>query len=226
MNTDVSHQKLVLTARYWLLGMAAHDSSYYKVLDAMEYMLQRHTAERNGGDIESVHQLRIFQHLRTLHNHISSPQVKYMAAFLHDTVEDKNVSVQEIEALFGAEVAYTVDLLSKEVLGVKKDLTLYLPNVFKDENASVVKLGDRNDNISTMVGVFKPERLLRYFNETKDEYLPRIKEARRRFPHQEAAYENLKLGIANQLKLIQTIIKMQEAGAEIPSNVRNIKDQA
>jgi len=52
--------------------------------------------------------------------------VKYQLAFLHDTVEDKNISLREIEAIFGSEVADAVDVVSKEELGVKRDLETYL----------------------------------------------------------------------------------------------------
>jgi (p)ppGpp synthase/HD superfamily hydrolase len=125
-------------------------------------------------------------------------------------VEDKNVSLREIESIFGSEVADSVDVVSKEELGIKRDLTSYLPNAFDHEHGSVLKLADRNDNISTMVGVFKPERLERYFKETRDEYLPLIRRARRRFPSQEAVYENYKMQIQNQLNLIGYIIEQQK----------------
>jgi len=80
-----------------------------------------------------------------------------------------------------------------------------------------MKLADRNDNISTMVGVFKPARLERYFNETRDEYLPLIRQARRKFPSQEAVYENYKMQIQNQLNLISYIIQ-NGLHNETPSN--------
>ena len=211
---EVNFEKLRMAARFWLLGMANHDPRYFNVIDALEYCLLKHDGQRNGGDPEAIHQLRIFHGLRTMHNHITSPHIKYSGVFLHDVVEDKNVPITEIETLFGAEVADVVNLLSKEELGVKRDSQSYLPNVFNNEHASVLKLGDRNDNISTMVGVFKPVRLLRYYEETVTEFLPRIKEARRKFPRQEQVYENYKLQIQNQLKLIRHIINLETGTVE------------
>lgn len=205
-----SQEKLKLSARYWLLGRAVDDHEYYKVYDALEYMLEKHTGKRNGGDAESIHQLRIFHGLRTMHRHLTKPHVKYKAAFLHDTVEDKNVPISEIERLFGSEVADVVNLLSKSELGVERPKENYLPAIFANEHASVVKLGDRNDNISTMVGVFKPERLERYFIETRDQFLPSIKLSRRLFPEQEVVYENYKMQIQNQLNLIGYIVNQNK----------------
>ena len=198
-------EKLLISARYWLLGMAEHDSRYYKVLEAMEYGRERHNGTRNGGQPEFIHQLGIFHHLRTLHRHIKSPVTVYTLVFLHDVVEDKNVPLLEIEQIWGVEVARKLDLLSKEVLGVKK--TSYsLDPVFEDEDASVVKGGDRVNNVTSMVGVFKRARLERYVKETADEFFPRLKAARRKFPHQEPVYEALKLELVNQLTLINHIL--------------------
>ena len=198
-------EKYLISTRYWLLGMSETDSRYFSVLEAMEYGLERHNGTRNGGDPEFVHQLGIFLHIRTLHRHIRNPTMVYSLIFLHDVVEDKNVPLLEIEQIWGPDLARKVDLLSKEVLGVKK-LNYSLDPVFADEDCSIVKCGDRVNNVSSMVGVFKKARLERYIKETCDEFLPRIKHARRRFPDQEGIYENAKLELVNQLQLIQHIM--------------------
>lgn len=204
MNNLSYHDKLKVSARYWLLGMAQESPSYRNALNALEFMLEKHTGLRNGGDPETIHQLRIFHHLRTFHHHLTSPAVKYAAAFLHDTVEDKDVSLNDIEKLFGTEVAEVVGLLTKP----KKSSYpgWYLPNIFRNEHASVVKLCDRNDNISTMVGVFKHDRLARYVTETREEFMPRIKVSRRLFPIQEPVYENLKIHLGYQLNLLDALL--------------------
>ena len=205
MDKLTKFEKLLISARYWLLGMAENDPRYFKVLEAMEYGLERHTGQRNGGDPEFIHQLGIFHHLRTLHKHIRNPVTVYILAFLHDVVEDKGVPLQEIEDRWDAQIARKLDLLSKEVLGVKK--TDYsLDPVFEDEDTAVVKGGDRVNNISSMVGVFKRARLERYVKETIDEFFPRLKNARRKFPDQEAVFENIKLELSNQLSLISHIL--------------------
>lgn len=199
------YEKLVISARYWLLGMAEQNPEYYKALEAMEYGLERHNGTRNGGEPEFIHQLGIFQHLRTLHKHIRNPITVYILVFLHDVVEDKNVPLLEIEQIWGEVIAKKLDLLSKEVLGVKK-AEYSLDPVFADEDTAVVKGGDRVNNVSSMVGVFKRPRLERYVKETADEFLPRLKLARRKFPDQEAVFENIKLELVNQLTLINHIL--------------------
>ena len=199
-------EKLLVSARYWLLGMAQNDPSYLKVLEALEFSRTKHNGIRNGGAPEISHQLGIFHNLRTMHNHLSNPTNVYILAFTHDTVEDKNVPLAEIESRFGTEIAAKLDLLSKEVLGIKK-VNYSLEPAFADIDASVVKLADRINNVSSMVGVFKKPRLARYFNETKDEFFPHLKMARRLFPSQEPVYENFKLQLVNQLLLIENILQ-------------------
>ena len=55
-------------------------------------------------------------------------------------------------------------------------------------------------------GVFKPDRLERYVKETVEEFLPRLKAARRKFASQEAVFENIKHTLINQLQLIDHIM--------------------
>jgi len=211
MNKLNNFNKLLISARYWLLGMAESDPRYFKVLEALQIGLEHHNGERNGGGHEFIHQLGIFHHLRTLHKHLKNPTIVYTLAFLHDAVEDANkttgkfITLEEIDNKFGTVIMCKVWKLSKEVLGIKNP-DYSLDSVFKDEDCACVKGGDRVNNVSSMVGVFKPERLARYVKETTEEFLPRLKLARRAFPHQEAVFENIKLELVNQLNLINHIM--------------------
>jgi hypothetical protein len=54
-----------------------------------------------------------------------------------------------------------------------------------------------------MVGVFTIEKQRDYIQETQDYILPALKEARRRFPRQEPAYENIKHMLKSQIELLQ-----------------------
>ena len=211
MDKLTNFEKLRISARYWLLGMAEGDSRYFKVLEAMELCLAHHDGERNGGEPEATHQLEMFHHARTLHKHLRNPWLVYILIFLHDAVEDPNqktkefVTLEDIEHIFGAEVRVKVKKMSKKVLGVDNP-EYSLDAIFEDEDCGPAKGFDRVNNVSSMVGVFKRPRLERYVKETADEFLPRLKQARRRFPHQEAVYENIKLELVNQLSLINHIL--------------------
>jgi len=220
MDTTLSKfEKLKIAARYWLLGMAETNPEYFKVLEAMEYGCEHHNGERNGGEPEYIHQLSIFMRLRTMHRHLRNPVIVYILAFLHDAVEDPNkktgkmVSLEEVEQIWGTVIATKLRKLSKEILG-QKNPDYSLDAIFDDEDCAAVKSDDRCDNVSTMFGVFKLARLQRYVKETEEEFLPRIKAARRRFPHQEPVFEAAKLEIVNQLTLISQLIAMNAEDCE------------
>jgi (p)ppGpp synthase/HD superfamily hydrolase len=217
MDKPNNFDKLTISARYWLLGMAEHDAEYFKVIDAMELGLSHHDGYRNGGDPEFIHQLQIFHYLRTMHKHIRNPKTVYSLVFLHDALEDPNqkskkegkpifIAPSEIMARFGAEFTRKLTMMSKEILGVKNP-DYSLDAIFEDEDTSLAKGGDRVDNVTSMIGVFKRHRLERYVKETTEEFLPRLKRARRMFPHQEAIYENIKMELTNTLELIDKILE-------------------
>jgi (p)ppGpp synthase/HD superfamily hydrolase len=218
MEKKPDFSKLLISARYWLLGMAEQDPEYFKVIEALGMGLAHHDGYRNGGDPEFIHQLGIFHYLRTLHKHIRHPVIVYSLVFLHDALEDPNqktkayITPDEIDDKFGAVFLTKLKKMSKEILG-QKNPDFSLDAVFDDEETSVAKGGDRVDNVRSMVGVFKRSRLERYMKETAEEFLPRLKLARRRFPRQEAIYENIKLELIGHLTLITHILD----GLEIPS---------
>lgn len=218
MEKKPDFSKLLISARYWLLGMAEHDAEYFKVIEALEMGLAHHDGYRNGGDPEFVHQLGIFHYLRTLHKHIRNPVTVYSLVFLHDALEDPNqktkayITPDVIEAKFGEVFLSKLKRMSKEILG-QKNPDFSLDAVFDDEETSIAKGGDRVDNVRSMVGVFKRPRLEKYMKETAEEFLPRLKLARRKFPRQEAIYENIKLELVGHLTLITHILD----GLEVPN---------
>ena len=209
-------QKLVISARYWLLGMAEHDPQYFLVIEAMELCLAHHDGYRNGGDPEATHMLGIFHQIRTLHKHLTNPVTVYILIFCHDMIEDPNqstgkfITVDELTRAFGDVISKKILKMSKSVLG-QPNPAYSLDEIFDDEDCSVAKGGDRVNNVSTMYGVFKPARLRRYVLETADEFFPRLKTARRKFPRQESVYENIKLELVNQLTLINHLMGATDA---------------
>lgn len=212
MEKLTNFEKLRISARYWLLGMAEHDPEYFKVLEAMEIAAEHHDGYRNGGDPEFIHQLGIFHYLRTMHKHIRNPKTVYMLVFLHDALEDPNqktkayITPTELEVRFGVPFVAKLKKMSKEILGVKNP-DYSLDDIFDDEDTSIAKGGDRVNNVSSMIGVFKRPRLERYVKETMEEFFPRLKSARRAFPDQEAIYENIKLELTGTLTLIGHILE-------------------
>lgn len=196
---DIEYEKLRSALRYWLYG-----KGYYKAVKAMEYAAKYHKGTRKDGFTpEFYHQLSIAGYVRTLT--LLFPEETMAAAFLHDLIEDYDISVSELERQFGKEIAFPVSLLSKRRDGYTIENAPYYLNICNDPVASVVKGADRIHNFQTMIGVFDIAKQKDYIEDCKAGILPMLKKARRKFPEQEPAYENIKHALLSQIDLIECL---------------------
>ena len=150
--------------------------------------------------------MAIASQVRCLVAQLRFPEDTIITALLHDVREDYDVADAEIATLFGPAVATAVDALTKEFRGQRRDEAAVFAAIAADPLASVVKLADRIHNHSTMVGVFSPDKIAEYIAETQAYFLPLVKDARRRFPDQEPAYELLSLTLNSQLDLLTALL--------------------
>lgn len=191
-------EKRTVALRYWLLGKEFHST-----LSAIEFALKWHKGLRKDGSPEFSHQIDIMSYIRTLEGSVQNLERCLTITALHDVVEDYDVTLEEINDEFGAAVALAVEKLTKPK--DKSLLAAHFSAIANDIDASIVKGADRIHNHSTMVGPFSPEKRLSYIEETERWILPMLKEARRNFTVQEPAYENMKLVLNTQIKLIRAI---------------------
>ncbi|MEH6404690.1 MAG: bifunctional (p)ppGpp synthetase/guanosine-3',5'-bis(diphosphate) 3'-pyrophosphohydrolase [Sneathiella sp.] len=103
-----------------------------------------------------------------------------ITALLHDTIEDTVATRDEIERLFGNEIAVLVDGVTKlSQLELQSDRTKQAENFSKllvamsnDIRVLLVKLADRLHNMRTLHFIQKPEKRLRIATETMEIYAP------------------------------------------------------
>lgn len=201
----MNFEKYVISLRYWMLG-----KGYYKAVSAMEFASKYHTGMRKDGlTPEFHHQISIASYLKTLPN-LRCQEDVLCAAFLHDTVEDYDVSLSDIEFRFGTDVRKAVDLLSKKVDGYCKSQEEYFKRMVDCPIASIVKGGDRVHNSQSMHGVFSLNKQISYIEETRNYILPMLKSSRRLYPDQELAYENIKHALKGQIELIELAIDAEK----------------
>ncbi len=95
-----------------------------------------------------------------------------IAGVLHDTVEDTEVSLEHIESLFGKDVAFLVDGVTKvsQARAGMQDLAEYLPQtkdnlsklliaVGQDVRVLIIKLADRLHNLETLQHMSKEKQI-------------------------------------------------------------------
>ncbi len=206
---DQSYEKLKLAMRYFLIGAytATKDCSYSQVLEVMEWSETIHDGMRKDGVTkEFMHQLGIAQHIRTLGPHLMNLTGTLSAAFLHDTSEDHTLAAAQIAERFGRVAADDSQRMSKIRNGTKLPLDIYFDELADCPRCSIVKGADRVNNLQSMLGVFSLAKQEEYIDEAEKWILPMLKRARRNFPRQEAAYENIKLMMVSQIELLRANI--------------------
>ncbi len=195
------YQKHLISLRAWLQGSAKHEA-----LRALEFARPLHDGLRKDGITpEFAHQVFMMNFARNLDPALLHPDETLAVLALHDVVEDKNVSILDIQAEFGERIARPVFLMTApegEAAGEKADRFRAMA---EDPIASVAKAIDRVHNVVSMVGVFTPEKVARYIAESEELILPMMKSARRRFPKQIPVYEITKLMISTHIHNIRTL---------------------
>lgn len=188
MNTT-EYKKLRQTIRSQLIGMADKDPSFSDCVKALNFAEKIHDGVRKDGSTpEFYHQLSILGFLITQHKNLADPRSVYVAAILHDTPEDYPEHMAQIEAMFPKDID-NAKALSKYRHGELIPYSAYFGEMSRNPVTSVVKLVDRIHNVSTMPGVFSPEKMRKYINEIHQWFLPMAKEARDNFPEQNAFYQ-------------------------------------
>ncbi len=201
-----TYEKHFVAMRYWLLG-----KEYFTALKALEYASSLHTGVRKDGTTrEFAHQLSIGRYVRSLAAVLQHPEETLAAVFLHDVSEDYGVSLEELTDRFAPSVANAVWVLTRKYRGTRTPDERYFAEVATHPIASIVKGADRVHNVQTMLGVFTVEKQRSYVQDTEHHVLPMLKQARRQFPRQEAAYENLQHMLVSQIELLRAVLGAQE----------------
>lgn len=118
---------------------------------------------------------------------VSNDEAMIIAALLHDVVEDTEYVIEEIEAIFGEDVAHMVEGLTKiddirelelipsgsdkKLISSAKTFQKMLLSSIKDVRVLVVKLCDRLHNMTTL-DALSPEKQQRIAEETMVVYAP------------------------------------------------------
>jgi len=135
---------------------------------AIDFASKAHVGQkRQSGESYITHPLAVAKTLIEWRMDIDS----ILAGVLHDTVEDSATTLEQIESLFGRDVTFLVDGVTKvsQARSGMQDLTNYLPQtrdnlsklliaVGKDVRVIIIKLADRLHNLSTLQHLSKDKQ--------------------------------------------------------------------
>ncbi|MFO1254773.1 MAG: bifunctional (p)ppGpp synthetase/guanosine-3',5'-bis(diphosphate) 3'-pyrophosphohydrolase [Sphingomonadaceae bacterium] len=144
---------------------------------AYVYTVQKHGSQRRAsGDPYFSHPVEV----AGLMTELKLDQETIITALLHDTVEDTLATTEEIERLFGPDVARLVDGVTKlskiEAMGenerAAENLRKFFLAMSEDIRVLLVKLADRLHNMRTLHFIKSGEKRRRIAHETMDIYAP------------------------------------------------------
>ena len=144
---------------------------------AYVYTVQKHgTQKRASGDPYFSHPVEV----AGLMTELKLDQDTIITALLHDTVEDTLATVDEVERLFGPDVARLVDGVTKlskieamtENERAAENLRKFLLAMSEDLRVLLVKLADRLHNMRTLHFIKSEDKRRRIARETMEIYAP------------------------------------------------------
>lgn len=146
-----------------------------RIKQAFEYAREAHKEQRRkSGEPYIIHPIAVAT--------IAAEEMKLdansvMAAFLHDVVEDTPTTVEDIERMFGEDVAHLVDVVTKKKKAeykTSKQVDNYeqlLDSVHWDIRALLVKIADRLHNMRTLSSM-RADKQMKIAGETDYFYAP------------------------------------------------------
>ena len=174
-----------------------------ELISAIDFATEKHTGQkRKSGEPYIMHPLAVTAILIDWGMDIDT----VLAGVLHDTVEDTEASLRDIEALFGRDVAFLVDGVTKvsKARSGMRDLSSYLPAtkdnltklliaVGQDIRVIIIKLADRLHNMQTLEHMPR-DKQLKIARETLEVFAPladRLNMGRVRVQLEELAFSYL-----------------------------------
>lgn len=123
---------------------------------------------RKSGEPYIIHPIAVAKRLWDLYH----DQALTQAALLHDTIEDTEVTQEQIDELFGKEVGVLVDAVTKTPQ-TKSSVMKYLTAGLSDVRPILLKLADREHNINTLCSL-PQDRQVRMSFETQVLFHPLV----------------------------------------------------
>lgn len=212
MNTT-DYDKLFRTLRTRLQAKGAHDPRFYEVVAALNFFQSLHAEElrKDGVTKGFYHQLNMLAFAMSFEACLPDAPSVYITILGHDSVEDYRKQAAAIAMQLSAPDFALIEGMSKIDQNERKMTNaVYYERLKSNPILSVVKMIDRLHNLSTMLGVFAPHKVMDYCDETRKFVLPMAKHARQAFPQYEPVLVMLKQVIELLLASADRVVEMMD----------------
>lgn len=183
---------------------------YSETYKALSFMKESHRGQYRKKNWFSEEKVLYIQHPLLMACHAYALGIEkddvLAAILLHDVCEDCGVSVKELPVK--EEVCRIVELLTFDVpQGMTKEEAkeIYYDKIRLNPEATIIKVLDRCNNVSTMVASFTREKLVAYVDETEKYVYPLVDFAKKECQEYRDAIFVLKYHI---LSVVETIKNM------------------
>ncbi len=177
---------------------------------ALSYMREHHAGQFRRGGKYSTEQVKYINHPLMMACQALAFGIRddalLASILLHDVVEDTDVALGELP--FSEEVRRIVGLVTFSVpAGMTKQEAkdAYFARIRENGKACMVKIIDRCNNVSTMAGKFRPEKIAEHILETEKYILPLTREIKNNYPEYSDMAFLLKYHIISVLESVKIL---------------------
>lgn len=204
MTAYFNHEKMYTYVNGFAMGRHLTDT-----LNALSFARRMHKEQkRKSGEPYITHPLTMACHALSIgitDDHIIA------GVILHDVVEDCGARISDLPVSDETkEIVKLMTFVHPEGLTKTEALKLYYDGISSNGKASMVKILDRCNNVSTMSGVFSEEKLRNYILETEEFVLPLIRHTKEFYPEYRDMLWILKYHIVSVLESLKGLGAMKE----------------
>ena len=206
---DIKEEDLVFIKTFYYIKGFATARNYLNTLRALPLVRRIHEGQYRKGMIYVngqerkipyiTHVLRVCASLMALDLPLTDEEhdTLYAAALLHDVLEDRPElfpdNGEELVTKYNItrETLEIIRMVSKRSGATEPELEVYFDTIRRNKLALLLKVGDRSDNVETLV-VMKDQKLQKYIDETRKHIYPMLSYGKETYPELSNALTILK----------------------------------
>lgn len=180
-------------------------------LAALNFMREKHKGQFRKSSRYATESVEYINHPLMMACHAHAMGIKddavLAAILLHDVVEDTETSLNDLPV--SDETKEIVNLVTFKTfpnMTKEESKAIYYDKIMQNKKACLVKIIDRCNNVSTMAGCFKQEKLIKYINETEKYVMPIIKTIKDKYPEYSDVAFIVKYQIISLIESIKSLI--------------------